>query len=142
MTYFSLFPNFGFSQIEIETTDISSENKEVSISVIEDIPLFKECEKFEKEKHMECFNEMIQNHIKSNFNYPILAAKFEIQGTVNIKFIIDKEGKITNIISKGHQLLTDEAERIIRLLPQLKPGKQRGKTVKVMYGLPITFKLQ
>lgn len=134
--------NFGFSQIEIETTDINSENKEVSISVIEDIPLFKECEKFEKEKHMECFNEMIQNHIKSNFNYPILAAKFGIQGTVNIKFIIDKEGKITNIISKGHQLLTDEAERIIRLLPQLKPGKQRGKTVKVMYGLPITFKLQ
>ncbi|WP_445711494.1 energy transducer TonB [Flavobacterium sp.] len=133
---------FGFSQIEIETTNINSKNKEVSISVIEEIPLFKECEKYEKEKHIECFNEMIQNHIKSNFNYPILAAKYGIQGTVLIQFIIGKEGKITSITSKGHQLLTDEAERIIGLIPQLKPGKQRGKPVNVRYGLPITFKLQ
>jgi TonB family protein len=133
---------FGFSQIEIETTNINSKNKEVSISVIEEIPLFKECEKYEKEKQMNCFNDMIQNHIKKNFSYPVLATKFGIQGTVHISFIINKEGKITDIKTNGHQLLTDEAERIISLLPQFKPGLQRGKPVNVRYGLPITFKLQ
>lgn len=139
---FLLISTFGFSQTKIETSNLNSEDDEMKISAIEEIPLFKECESLEKEKHIECFNGMIQNHIKSNFNYPILAAKYGIQGTVLIQFIIDKEGKITTITSKGHQLLTDEAERIIRLIPQLKPGKQRGKTVKVKYGLPITFKLQ
>ncbi len=139
---FLLFSALAQAQTEIQTIDTNSNDDELKITVIENIPLFKECETAEEKKRMECFNEMMQNHIKSNFTYPILAAKFGVQGTVNITFIIDKEGKITNIVTKGHQLLTDEAERIIGLLPQLKPGTQRGKTVKVMYGLPITFKLK
>lgn len=139
---FLLVTSFGLSQNKTQSVDTSSAEEALQISIIEEIPLFKECETIEKEQRMTCFNEMMHNHIKKNFTYPILAAKFRVQGTVAITFTIDQEGKITDIKSKGHQLLTDEAERIIKSLPQLKPGRQRGKTVKVKYGLPITFKLQ
>ena len=56
-------------------------------------------------------------------------------------FVIDKDGNITNIRSRGpDKILEKEAERIVGLLPKMIPGKQRGKPVKVPYSLPIHFR--
>lgn len=66
-----------------------------------------------------------------------------IQGRVYVNFVISKEGNITNIKMRGpDKNLEKEAHRIISLLPNITPGKQRGKPVNVPFSIPIVFKLQ
>ena len=66
-----------------------------------------------------------------------------IQGRVYVNFIIAKDGQITNIRMRGpDNNLEAEAKRIISLLPQMIPGKQRGRLVRVPFSIPITFRLQ
>jgi protein TonB len=66
-----------------------------------------------------------------------------IQGRVLTTFIIDKDGTITNIQMRGpDKNLEVEAKRIISLPPQMIPGKQRGRPVRVPFSIPITFRLQ
>ena len=66
-----------------------------------------------------------------------------IQGRVFVNFIISKDGSITDIKMRGpDKNLEKEAKRIISLLPQMIPGKQRGRPVRVPFSIPITFPLQ
>jgi protein TonB len=58
-------------------------------------------------------------------------------------FKIDRHGNIANIKARApHKKLKEEAIRVIKLLPKMIPGKQRGKAVGVSYGLPIVFKVE
>ena len=73
------------------------------------------------------------------------AEKKGIVGRVTVMFVINKEGEIENIVSRGPvngKILEDEARRIVSLLPKMTPGKQKGKAVKVKYSQPLTFKLE
>lgn len=66
-----------------------------------------------------------------------------IQLGVYVSFIIGKDGKLTAVKPRGlDKNLEKEAQRIIEKLPQMIPGKQRGKVVRVPYSIPITFRLQ
>jgi protein TonB len=66
-----------------------------------------------------------------------------IQGRVYVNFIISKDGTITNIRMRGpDKNLENEAARIIGRLPQMTPGRQRGRPVRVPFSIPITFRLQ
>ena len=59
---------------------------------------------------------------------------------VFVMFKIDKTGKITDVRARGpHVRLEKEAVRVVTLLPQMTPGKQRGRSVGVKYTLPITL---
>ena len=91
----------------------------------------------------DCFQKKIQAHVATNFNYPQEALDLGIQGRVSVVFIIDKDGTIKGVRSRGpDKMLQTEAERIISILPKMKPGKQRGRPVKVAYAVPIFFKFQ
>ena len=83
----------------------------------------------------------MQNHIKTNFNYPKLAREKGISGTVYIIFDINREGKIENIRLSGEYILKEEAMRIIKLLPDMSPGTVNGEPVKVPYSIPMHFRL-
>jgi protein TonB len=114
---------------------------EVNWITIEEVPIFPGCEK-EKDKRA-CFNEMMQKHIKKNFNYPLLAQEMGLEGRVSTQFVINNDGSIGTIRKRGpHVLLENEAARILSKLPKMTPGKQRGTAVKVPFAIPITFKLQ
>lgn len=80
--------------------------------------------------------------IKKNKKNPEFAVENDIQGTVSLSFIIEKDGSLSNIkvIKSPHKVLSDEAIRIVELMPNWKPGKQRGKAVRVRNQLPIIFK--
>lgn len=96
------------------------------------------------ETQKKCFDDQLNRHIQKNFNYPEEAVKKNIQGRVFVLFIIDKEGDITEIKSKGPengQLLIDEAERIIKKLPKLVPASINRKPMPVKLTKIITFKL-
>ena len=66
-----------------------------------------------------------------------------IQGRVYVRFVIDKNGDIIQIQTRGpDKNLEKEAQRIIGKLPKMIPGKQRGRPVRVPFSIPITFRLQ
>ena len=129
---------------DIKNSPIQEKN-EIPFAVVDEIPRFTECVNVSKEDAMKCFNEKMMEHIKKNFTYPNDASKKNIQGRVSVQFIIDKEGNIKDILTRGPEngeLLEAEAKRIVSLLPKFFPAKHNGKTVNIKYGLPITFKLQ
>lgn len=130
----------------VSSLDINSEEilENVPFSLVEEIPLFKGCEKSAIMEQDKCFKENISNHIRKNFRYPESAYNKSIQGRVYIQFVIDKFGFVNDLLVRGPykgELLEKEATRIIKKLPKFKPGKHNGKEVKVKYGLPITFKI-
>lgn len=128
------------AEVEVEEID---EDVQVAFAIIEDVPVFPGCEGLSKQATKDCFQKKVQAHVASNFNYPQTALDLGIQGRVSVVFVIDKNGHITGIRSRGpDRILQNEAERIIGKLPQMKPGKQRGKPVKVAYAVPIFFKYQ
>jgi protein TonB len=58
-------------------------------------------------------------------------------------FKINKVGDIVDIRAKApHPKLQKEAIRIVKLLPKMKPGRQRGKAVGVKYALPMTIEVE
>ena len=58
-------------------------------------------------------------------------------------FTISSKGTIENIIMRGpDKLLEDEVERIIKRLPNMTPGKNKGNAVNVPFSIPVNFKLQ
>ena len=131
--------------IEVENVAIEIEEDDIDVpfAVIEDVPVFPGCEKVKKEQLRACFQEQINKHIKRHFRYPEVAQEMGIQGRVYVNFIIAKDGQITNIRMRGpDNNLEAEAKRIISLLPQMIPGKQRGRPVRVPFSIPITFRLQ
>ncbi len=78
-----------------------------------------------------------------NLRYPAQARRMNVEGKVFVEFVVDKEGKITNVVLvKGIGAGCDEeAIRILKLSPDWQPAKQRGKPVKQRIVLPIFFKL-
>jgi periplasmic protein TonB len=86
----------------------------------------------------------LYSYISKNVKYPVIAQENGIQGKVYIKFIVNKSGKVNNAeIQRGVDVSLDkEALRVINNLPDFKPGKQRGKPVKVYYNAVINFTLQ
>ncbi|MBD3635865.1 MAG: energy transducer TonB [Crocinitomicaceae bacterium] len=87
--------------------------------------------------------EAMERFISEHIKYPPTAKEKRIQGKVYVQFIVEKDGSLTDIkIRRGaHQLLDDEAIRVIKLMPKWKPGSMRGKIVRVRYTIPITFAL-
>ncbi|MEJ2113641.1 MAG: energy transducer TonB [Flavobacteriaceae bacterium] len=60
-----------------------------------------------------------------------------------MQFKIDKTGKITDIKTRApHLKLEQEAERVIKIIPEMTPGRQSNNNVSVMYTLPIIFNVQ
>lgn len=81
--------------------------------------------------------------LKININYPDNAASNGIQGTVYVQFIIDSKGNITDakILRGIGGGCDEEALRVINSMPPWHPGKQNGKAVRVLFNMPIVFKL-
>jgi uncharacterized membrane protein len=76
-------------------------------------------------------------------NFDIKKAKqFGVEGInrIYVRFKITDEGNVTDVQARSsHPKLSDEGENIIKSLPQMKPGMEKGKAVNVIYTLPITF---
>ena len=82
-------------------------------------------------------------YLMENIKYPEQAMKEGIQGRVTVRFIVEKDGSISDVkpILSVHPLLNKEAVRVVESMPKWTPGKQNGKPVRVRYNLPVMFKL-
>ncbi len=112
--------------------------------VVEEMPRFPGCEDLrDKNERLKCSQEKMLKYVYDNMNYPEVAKKNQVEGTVVIQFVVEKTGNI-----KGAKIVRDigagcgaEALRIINLMPKWNPGKQRGRPVRVQYNFPVKFKI-
>lgn len=85
----------------------------------------------------------VLNFLATNMKYPKDCQKAGIQGRVVVKFVVDKDGRVTNarVAQPVHPSLDKEALRVINSMPRWTPGKQKGKPVRVTYTVPLMFRL-
>lgn len=113
---------------------------------------FKVVEKFVEPKVFTIVEEMpefegglknLYKFLGENIKYPMREKDAGVQGVVHLKFIVGKQGEIRDIeVLRGvNEAIDNEAIRVLKAMPNWKPGKQRGKLVRVSYVLPIRFKL-
>ena len=86
----------------------------------------------------------LMEYVGKNIKYPQIARETGIQGRVFIGFVVEPDGSVSNVkllrgIGGG---CDEEAMRVVKSMPKWKPGKQRGKAVRVSYQIPVYFKLQ
>ena len=83
-------------------------------------------------------------YLNDNIKYPVIAQESGIQGRVICQFVVNRDGSIVDIevVSGVDRSLDAEAVRVIANMPKWTPGKQRGKSVRVKFTLPINFRLQ
>ncbi len=82
-------------------------------------------------------------YLGENIKYPQMARESQIQGTVYVTFVVEKDGRVRDVrvlrgIGGG---CDEEAIRVIQNMPRWNPGKQRGKPVRVQFNMPIKFTL-
>lgn len=82
-------------------------------------------------------------YVSKNLKYPSQARRMGIEGKVFVQFVVNTDGSLTDVKAiKGIGAGCDEAAvEVVKKAPKWKPGKQRGRAVRVRMVLPITFKL-
>ena len=85
----------------------------------------------------------LDQYLKTSIQYPEKAKEQGLSGKVYVSFVIEVDGTISNVeIRRGeHDLLNNEAIRVVKAMPNWKPGSIRGKVVRTRYTLPIVFSL-
>ena len=112
---------------------VEEEEEEVVFVVVESMPEFPGGQ------------QALFKYLSENVKYPVIAQENGIQGRVICQFVVNKDGSIVEVEvvrSGGDPSLDKEAIRVIKSMPKWKPGKQRGKAVRVKYTVPVNFKLQ
>lgn len=84
-----------------------------------------------------------QRYLNKTLRYPQEAIDNEVQGTVVIQFIVDKEGVVSDVEAiSGPNELRDEAVRVIKKSGKWEPAVQNGRKVKSYKKQPIVFRLE
>jgi protein TonB len=85
-----------------------------------------------------------REYISKNLKFPDIAAENGIQGRVFVAFVVEPDGRVSNVrVVRGvDPSLDKEAVRVVESSPRWTPGKQRGKSVRVSFTFPIIFVLQ
>ena len=86
----------------------------------------------------------LKEFIEENLRYPKGLEESCVQGRVIVRFIVERNGKLSNVkvVKSGHPVLDKEALRIVKLMPRWIPGRQNGITVRVKFYIPIIFRLK
>lgn len=135
-----------------ESTIQSSEDNNTAVE-IKYVPVEVEEEEPEEQQIFQVVEEMPEfpgglaeclKFLAKNIKYPTIAQENGVQGRVIVQFVVNRDGSIVDpvVMRSVDPYLDKEALRVIQMMPKWKPGKQRGKAVRVKYTVPVTFKLQ
>lgn len=136
-----------------ETAIVSSEELNQAVE-IKYVPVAVEEEEPEEQTIFEVVEEMpefpnggmagLMQFLSKNIKYPTIAQENGTQGRVTVQFVVNKDGSIVDakVLRGVDPYLDKEALRVIGTMPKWKPGKQRGKPVRVKYTVPVMFRLQ
>ncbi len=130
---------------EIKEEVVEEEIADVPFAVIENVPIYPGCENEKgNDAKKKCMSSKISDFINKKFNTD-LASDLGLEGRqrIAVQFKIDKNGKVIDVRARApHPRLEKEAVDVVQSLPNMTPGKQRGKPVGVLYSLPIIFDIQ
>ncbi|CAM1350564.1 energy transducer TonB [Tenacibaculum insulae] len=134
--------------VEVEDIEEVEEAEEViedvPFAVIEDVPVFPGC-KGTKAQKKACLNKKLMKHVQRYFDSELANELGLAPGKkkIYVQFKIDVDGSITSVNARApHPRLKKEAIRVAKKIPKMKPGRQRGRAVRVGYTLPITFMIE
>ena len=123
-------------------TEVDESIGDVPFAVIEDVPVFPGCEDLaSNDARKECMSSKITEFINKNFDTS-LGQSLGLKGInrIYVQFRIKKDGEVEVMGARApHPALQEEAKRVVNMLPEMTPGKQKGQEVGVLYSLPITF---
>jgi periplasmic protein TonB len=90
-------------------------------------------------------DDALQRFIAENITYPPMALENDMQGTINLMFVVDKQGRVKDIQILGNKKgfgLEDEAIRVLKLTSgNWSPAKQRDKPVNMRFRIPVKFQI-
>ncbi|MBQ2290820.1 MAG: energy transducer TonB [Paludibacteraceae bacterium] len=139
---------------DVETQEIDLQTQDEEIELIVEKPAEVEVEEEEEEQIFTIVEknpefpggqQAMLRYVAENIKYPVIAQENGVQGRVVCQFVVEKDGKPSNIKvvrSSGDDSLDKEAVRVISSMPKWKPGMQQGKPVRVTFTLPVAFRLQ
>ena len=127
----ALMAVFGLTTVSAQKTVVAQKNQKV-FDIVEQMPEYPggQAALFE--------------YLSKNIKYPADAEKKKVEGKVFVTFVVDTDGKITDVslMRKVFPSLDAEAIRVISAMPNWIPGKQKGRVVRVKYTVPIMFRLK
>ncbi|TAK36059.1 MAG: energy transducer TonB, partial [Saprospiraceae bacterium] len=122
------------------------EQEENDILLISEVsPNFPGCEEIaDDQERQSCANQKLLKFIYENIRYPAAARDIGIEGTVVVRFVVEKDGSITQteVLRDSGGGLGGEVLRVVQMMPAWHPGRQHGRPVRVRFNLPVKFKLQ
>ncbi len=132
--------------VEIEEIEeVEEEIADVPFAVIENVPVYPGCEKAgNNAAKKKCMSDKVMKFVQKKFNTD-LANDLGLEGRqrISVQFKIDRNGNVVNVRARApHPRLEQEAIKVIKALPKMEPGRQRGKAVGVLYALPILFQVE
>ncbi|WP_051285155.1 energy transducer TonB [Aequorivita capsosiphonis] len=122
-----------------------SETDNVAFAVIENVPVYPGCTDESNMKLKKCMSDKISAFVNIHFDMKKIAAMDLPPKTyrTSVQFKIDNKGNVVDVRARAeYPAIEKEAVRVVSNLPQMKPGKQKGKEVGVLYALPIIFKIE
>ena len=113
--------------------------------VVEEMPRFPGCEDQDltKKEKQDCATNLLLRFLSQNIRYPSIARENGIQGTVVVRFVVERDGSISNaeVMREIGGGCGAEALRVVKSMPQWRAGMQQGRAVRVQYNLPVNFRL-
>ena len=134
--------------VEIEEIEEVEEEEiaDVPFAVIENVPVYPGCENAgNNDAKKKCMSEKVMKFVQKKFDNELANDLGLDSGRqrISVQFKIDKNGNVVNVRARApHPRLEQEAIKVVKGLPKMTPGKQRGKAVGVLYALPIVFQVE
>lgn len=127
------------------TTKPQRENRaDVPVRSAARMPVYPNCSNANQKQEEECTDQKTGEFISKRLEYPKVALRKRIEGTVKVSFVVEKDGSISDVQALN-QLgggCEEEAVRLVSMLPRFKPGLDiNGKPVRMQYFLPVKFRL-
>lgn len=131
---------------DFELGELVSTTSDSTKDYVEEMPRFLGCENqnLEAEELQQCSQKSLLKYVYGNLKYPKKSRELNIQGKALVQFVIDEDGsvvdlKVLNGVAKD---IEEEVVSLVSKMPKWKPGLQDGKPVKVLFTLPVNFKLK
>ncbi len=123
-----------------EKAEVIIDDKQLAANLDDEVfVVVEEFPKFQKEGYVDA-----RDYFLKNLKHPDKAYKHGIQGRVFVSFVVGRDGNVKNVkVVRGvHELLDEEAKRVVETMPSWIPGRQKGIPVNVAFTFPLIFNLE
>ncbi len=125
-------------------TILSETRQKTKITVKEVLPMIASCMEEDLMERKKCTDQTMLQYVYKSLRYPRDARENNVSGDAIVQYVIDKDGSVVDVkVLKGIcQSIKEEVIRVVTNMPPWNPGYQNEKPVRVLYTLPVRFRLE